>query len=69
MRIENDYVAYCFDEVVLQWGSHVTAEVREAGEGKVSSKEKGLAAKRDRKFRQLMEVPDEKRFASPVATK
>jgi hypothetical protein len=69
MHIEDSYAAYCFDEAVLQWGSYVSAEVRKAGEGKKSSKEKGLEAKQDRKFRQLMEVPDEVRFASPVATK
>ena len=67
MHIEDPYVAYCFDEAVLTWGSHVLSEVREAGEDKKTSKQKGLEAKAERKFKALLEVKDEKRFASPVA--
>lgn len=69
LHISDSYSAYCFDEVVLLWGMHVTAEVRKAGESKKSSKEKGLEAKQERKFRQLMGSPDKVRFASPQATK
>ena len=69
MHLDDPYVAYCFDEVVLMWGSFVTHEVREAGEAKKTSKQKSAEGKQDRKFKQLMGTPDEKRFATPVATK
>lgn len=66
--IEDDYVAYCFDETVITWGIYVSNEVREAGEAKKSSKQKSLEAKQERKFRQLMGTPDKARFATPVVT-
>lgn len=66
--LTNSYEAYCFDEAVLMWGMYVSNEIREAGEGKKSSKQKGLEAKQERKFKQLIGTPDKKRFASPVVT-
>ena len=69
MHLSDPYVAYCFDEAVLMWGTYVTNEVRESGEAKKSSKERGAEAKSERKFRELMGVSDKQRFASPSSTK
>lgn len=69
LHIEGSYEAYCFDEAVLMWGMFVTNEIHKAGEGKKSSKQKGLEGKQERKFKELIGSPDEKRFASPVVTK
>lgn len=59
-NIENDYHAYCFDEVVGLWGSYVTSEL-EAIEGK---SDKEVASKRHRRLLQLLQAPDEVRFRS-----
>lgn len=58
--IDNDYYAYCLDEVVAAWGSHVTSELDKV-EGKDS---KDAGRKRQRKLLQLLQAPDEMRFRS-----
>lgn len=58
LGIDNDYYAYCLDEVVATWGSHVTSEL-ESIEGK---NEKEVSAKRQRRLMELLNAPDEVRF-------
>lgn len=58
--IENDYYAYCFNEVVATWGSYVTSELDKV-EGKDS---KDTNKKRHRRLLALLQAPDAMRFRS-----
>jgi len=58
LGIDNDYYAYCLDEVVGLWGSHVTSELEKI-EGK---NDKDVKRKRERKLLSLLQAPDEVRF-------
>ena len=58
LGIDNDYYAYCLDEAVSMWGSHVTSELEKI-EGK---NDKDVRRKRERKLLALMQAPDELRF-------
>lgn len=60
LNIDNDYHAYCLDEAVSTWGSHVTSELEKL-EGKT---DKEVRTKRDRKLLQLLQAPDKMRFKS-----
>lgn len=56
--IDDDYVAFCFDEAVAAWGSYITKELEKI-KGK---KEKDVERKRHNRFLQLIEAPDAVRF-------
>lgn len=62
MGISDDYVAYCFDEAVGLFATHVRAELDKI-EGKNA---KSTEAKRKRKLELLLRDEDEpRRFANP----
>lgn len=58
LNLQNDYVAYCFDQAVSVWGNHVIHELDKI-EGKT---EKEVTRKRQNKLLQLLDAPDAVRF-------
>lgn len=68
LGIANDYVAYCIDEVVVLFGLEIRAELDKVGV-KQSSKDKRVAAQRKTKLEALLTPHEERRYATPVATK
>lgn len=58
--ISGEYEAFCFDEAVGMWGTHVTNELEKI-EGKNS---KEVERKRQNKLLQLLDAPVEQRFRS-----
>lgn len=71
LNIRDDYEAYCVDEVVLMWGSYIEEEVGKVGQ-KVSAKEKTQQGQRLTKLRALLREdgkPEQRKFASPIATR
>lgn len=69
MGIHNDYVAWCVDEVVMLWGAYVQSELDKVGV-KQKPKDKALAGQRLARLRTLLsEGPEERKFATPMATR
>lgn len=58
LAIEDNYVAYCFDEAVATWGTYIVNEL-----DKITGKtDKEINRKRYNKLLQLLQAPDSMRF-------
>jgi hypothetical protein len=63
MDIIDPYTAWCFDEAVFTWGSHVQAEL-DGVEGKTS---RDVESKRKLIIRRMLGPEQQTKFADPVA--
>lgn len=65
MGITDEYVAYCFDEAVGEFGNYISAELEKV-EGKDS---KQIEARQEMRLKTLLGVSGfEQQFAQPVPT-
>ena len=58
MGIDQEYIAYCFDEAVSTWGDFIVSELDKV-EGKT---DKEVSRKRHNRLLKLLDAPDEQRF-------
>jgi hypothetical protein len=61
-------VAYCLDEVVHSFGSGIDSHLNGMKKGK-TEKQETFEGRKHREFLRMLDMADEIKYASPVATK
>jgi hypothetical protein len=72
LRLQDPYSSWCLDECAYVFGKHIESELQMVERGKKES-DASFRAKLERRMDQLLgqesEESDNRRFASPVATR